>query len=230
MNGVRIVALVMALAVTAMVGTVTAQESVEPEQQKEVREIIVEIAGDATSTENAEQLADMIREEVEASGGGHLEIYIEQIPEDVVETLGRTVTLEFVVQSRPETVSVMTVSPEFAVSAQWSRNVSSSGSGDGETVVEDNSIDVVGTIDVDDEDDTFLVTCWGSFAGAAQISKESDVEESTDEESESDREAVEEGMFVEFQASAMFRPNQTRVIASRGEDKLALTLVVDEDD
>ena len=139
-------------------------------------------------------------------------------------------TLEFVVQSRPEPVLVTTVSPEFAVSAQWSRNVSSSGSGDGETVVEDNSIDVVGTIDVDDEDDTFLVTCWGSFAGAAQISKESDVEESTDEESESDREAVEEGMFVEFQASAMFRPNQTRVIASRGEDKLTLTVGVDEDD
>ena len=48
MNGVRIVALVMALAVTAMVGTVTAQESAEPEQQKEVREIIVEIAGDSS--------------------------------------------------------------------------------------------------------------------------------------------------------------------------------------
>ena len=135
-------------------------------------------------------------------------------------------------QSRPEPVSVTTALPEFAVSAQWSMNHRSSGPGDGETVVEDNSVDVIGTIDMDDENDTFLVVCWGSFTGARQhLSEEVHVPgESDEDEPEPDREEVETGLFVEFQASAMFHPNQTRVIASRGKDKLELTLVVDEDD
>ena len=48
MNGMRIVALVMALAVTAVLGTAAAQESAEPQQTEEGREISVEIAAGAT--------------------------------------------------------------------------------------------------------------------------------------------------------------------------------------
>ena len=233
MNGMRIIALVMAMAVTTVVGTAAAQESAESEQQEEVREVVVGIAEDMTS-ENVKQLVDVIREEIEASGGGNVEIYVERMSEDegALEPLGRTVTLEFVVQSTPEPVTVTTVLPEFAVSAQWSMNHRSSDPGNGETVARDNGVDVVGTIDMDDENDTFLVTCWGSFTGATQHIREGvHVPKGlVDEESESDREEVNEATFVEFQASAVFRPNQTRVIASRGEDKLTLTLVVEEDD
>jgi hypothetical protein len=233
MNGMRIVALAVVLAVTAVVGTAAAQDSAEPEQQEEVREIVIGIAEDMTS-ENVERLVDVIREEIEASGGGNLEIYVERMSEDegALEPLGKTVTLEFVVQSTPEPVSVTTATQDFSVNAQWSMNHHSSDPGDEEQVTEDYSVDVVGTIDMDDESDTFLVTCWGSFTGATQhISEGVHVPRGlVDEESESDREEVNEATFVEFQASAVFRPNQTRVIASRGEDKLALTLVVEEDD
>jgi len=230
MNRSRIVTLVIALAVVATVGSAVAQESAEPEQLEEIREIVIEIGADVASAEGAEQLADVIREEVEASGQGNLEIFIEQTPEDdgEVEPLGSTVTLEFAIQESSDPVSVTTASREYAVSAQWSRNAT----GGGQTVVEDNSVDVVGTIDMDDENDTFLVTCWGSFTGARQYlgTDMGARAESDEDEGEADSEEVEEGTFVDFQASAMFRPNQTRVIASRGEQKLELTVSVDQDD
>jgi len=232
MNRSRIVTLVVALAVAAVVGTGAAQESDEPEQQEEIREIVIEIGADVASAETAEQLANAIREEVEAAGEGNLSIYVEQVSEEegAAEPLDRTVTLEFTLQEASEPVSVTTVWPEYAVNAQWSTKVSSSEPDDGEQFVEEHSVDVAGIIDVDDENDTFLVTCWGSFMEARWTASKDISEESADEESEADGEEVEEGTFVDFQASALFRPNQTRVIASRGSQKLELTVTVDIDD
>jgi len=234
MNGIRIVTLVMALAVTAVVGTAAAQESAEPAQTEEIREVAVLIEAAGLSEEAAARVAESVTEQIESAGGEVVDILFEQIAEDDIwiEPLGITVTLEFVVDGMSEPVSVTTASREYAVNAQRSTKVSSSGPGSRETVVEDNSIDVAGTIDMYDEDNTFLVTCWGSFTGAGEhLSEGVHVpRESDEEEPKPDREEVEEGTFVEFQASAVFHPNQTRVIACRGGQKLELTVGVDEND
>jgi len=229
MNSLRIAIVVAMLSLVASVGSAVAGESSEELPQEGAGEAVVVVKTVGVPEETTDQITALVREHIESALGEEVSIFVEDLSDEAAEPepLGMNVTLMFNVEDAAEPVSVTTAVSQYLIAAEQSVRHNMSESAGRERVGEHYLIDVAGTIERNGEDDSLLVSCWGTFSETGSSSSEKAGDESAEQEDCGERNELDEEINLDFQASAMFRPGETKVIAGQPQHKLYLTVSVE---
>jgi len=232
MNSLRIGVLVLTLVVLVSAAALAADRPSDATERHKVTETVLVVDPGTAPEETVEQIIKLMEEHIASSEGEDVSLIIEERVEP--DPLGQTVTLEFAIEGESEPVTVSTALSRYSVTTDWTTETNVVEGADQEQVTEDYFIDVGGTISVDERDNTFLVSCWGSFSTASTSYSEGMSKPSARGQvtrlSRAAHEEVHTGSNVDFEASAVFQPGQTRTIASQGNQRLLLTITVDSND
>ncbi len=127
-----------------------------------------------------------------------------------VHSIGRNITLEFAITGQPQRHLVTTATSQYRLSGSF-KNEDRKPEGES---AQDAVLDVFGSISLDETAGNVLVTCEGAF-GMTQESGQADSGQTGTQ------------VLLNFDASALFKSGETRVLAVEGDTEFSLKVTIE---